>query len=320
MMRFLPLIIFTLTSSLFLTLEIKAQDHYQLELDVPTSYFELSGISYVGPIVGDPDWCNMGGEVGISLSPPAGPFQGGAFDNGVFHTVPNILHAEVPNLFSWLPPLVEVDMVDAEFELRSGTFPISTNGDFQATVELWPISGYLEVTPILSQTTTYDLNQYGPSDPTPVTGNIEASNQGLTTLDMLLDVTHGFDDPTQGMWGYITFDGTLYAQGVTQSSLFNLDAGPLIAGQTTTFSIDSADPQRPAWLGYGFQTGESWIRPLGIWLGIRNPTQAGNSIVTDAAGSGQWTLPIPASASGVTVFIQSCQIGWVSQVLAVTIQ
>ena len=319
MTRYTSSILFVLLSFLICAIQGRAQQGHQMELDVPTSYFELSGLSYIGNIVGDPGWCNMGGDVGISLDPPSGPFLGGKFENGVFHTVPNILYAEIPNIFSWLPPLCEIEMQDAAFELRSLPFPISTNGDFQATVELWPMDGYLAVTPLLSQTTTYSLVQYGPSDPTPVTGSVTAS-QGTTTLDMLINVSHGFDDPAQGMWAYITFDGTLYGQTPTQASLYNLTVGNLVAGQTATFSVDSADQQRPVWLAYGFQTGQSWITPLGVYLGLQNPKQAGNRLVTDSSGSAQWTLPIPSHASGVTVFMQSCQIGWVSQVVAVTIQ
>ena len=296
-----------------------SQQQHEFDLDVAESYFELSGLSYIGPIVANPDHCNMGGAVGMTLDPPAGPFQGGEFAGSIFHTVPNTLYCEIPNLFSWLPPLVELEMVDAEFQLRSNPFPLNFNGAFQTMVELWPMDGYVNITPLLSQTSTYDLVTYGPSEPTSVTGTVIAS-QGITTLDMPLLISHGYNDQTAGVWGYITFDGSLYGQTNSQSSTFELAVSNLVGGQVGTFDIEYANQQRPAWLAYGFQTGQTWIAPLRTYLEITNPQQAGNYLLTDSSGSGQWNLPIPPAASGVTIFIQCCQLGWVSQLVAVTIQ
>jgi len=320
-MRRIPL---PLSIAIFTSLSasiIGAQEHHSLIVDIPESYFELSGISYLGGIVANPSGLNMGGAIGMDLAPPAGPFLGGQFPQGIetFHTVPSILYAEIPNLFSWLPPLCEIEMHDASFQLRSPIFSIDSSGTFQTDVELHPKGGYLLVTPILSQTTQYYLDQYGPSLPTPVTGEVIAA-QGITTLHMPLDISKTWDDPAQGMWATITFDVTLHAQVRSQSKQFDLTVAPLTAGQMGDFSITDAKPSRPAWLGYGFFTGDVYVPYIRSYLGIVNPQVAGSYIVTDALGNGQWNIPIPQAASGHTVHFQSAQIGGASQVISMTIQ
>ena len=310
---FASLLAFALTTPLSM-----AQNQYTLDVDVPTSYFDFSGDTSLGSINGRPGNFNMGGTMKMWLDPAFAPFDQGEFNGGVMETVPNVLYAIIPNVFSWLPPLAEIEVHDPKFKLTSNLFDIGSNGAFTTNVVLHPLSGFIRIIPLIGTTTDTPLTDGGPSDPTPMSGDLTVNN-GYTTMYSPIDITYSFDDGA-GTWADFDLAGTLLADAPVQDNGYILEANTLTAGGTGAFVVSQGLPQMPTWLAYSLHLGTTDIPQLGVDLGLDNPTQAGSSITLDANGSGNWTLPIPSGAAGITVHIQSCQLGQVSNVVTTTIQ
>ena len=296
----------------------QAQNQYTLDLDVPTSYFDFSGDTSLGPIQGRPGNFNMGGTMKMWLDPASAPFDLGEFNGGVMETVPNVLYAIIPNVFSWLPPLAEIEVHDPKFKLTSNLFDIGSNGVFTTDVVLHPLSGFIRIIPLIGTTTDTPLTAGGPSDPTPMSGDLTVNN-GYTTMYSPIDITYSFDDGA-GNWGNFDLAGTLLADAPVQNDGYTLEANTLTAGGTGAFVVSQGLPQKRAWLAYSLQLGSTHIPQLGVDLGLNNPTQAGSSMRLDANGGGNWIIPIPPNTTGITVHIQSCQMGQVSNVVTTTIQ
>ena len=310
---FASLLAFALTTPLSM-----AQNQYTLDVDVPTSYFDFSGDTSLGSINGRPGNFNMGGTMDMWLDPASGTFSQAQFNGGIMETVPNVLYAIIPNVFSWLPPLADIEVHDAKFKLTSSLFGVGANGVFTTDVVLHPLSGFIRIIPLVGSTTDTPLTAGGSSDPTPMSGTVSVIN-GYTTMNSPIDITYSFDDGA-GTWADFDLAGTLLADAPVQDNGYILDVNTLTAGGTGAFVVSQGIPQGRAWLAYSLQLGSTHIPQLGVDLGLNNPTQAGSSKRLDANGDGNWIIPIPPNTTGITVYIQSCQMGQVSNVVTTTIQ
>lgn len=94
----------------------------------------------------------------------------------------------------------------------------------------------------------------------------------------------------------------------------------LTAGQTTTFDVTGATPGQRVHFIYSLSgLGEQRVNQLGVTLGLRNPTSAGDA-VADSNGHASFARRIPPGAAGRGVWIQAAQQGGVSNIAAARVQ
>ena len=92
------------------------------------------------------------------------------------------------------------------------------------------------------------------------------------------------------------------------------------AGAYATFAADGFTPGARAYLAFSTQgLGATPAPPLGLTLDIASARQAAPYAVVSAAGQAIWTLLMPASASGMTVWMQAAHQGRSTRVLEVGI-
>ncbi len=122
---------------------------------------------------------------------------------------------------------------------------------------------------------------------------------------------------TTGTWS--NFELRLYGNDGSHlggGSNFTLSSTTLASGASATMSVVNGTPSSPAYLAYSTAgLGSFTVGALGVTLGIASPTQAGTAITLDGSGAGSWTVPVPAGASGVHVWMQACQSGLVSNII-----
>ena len=295
-----------------------AQSSYTLDVDASTSNFTFGGDSSVGVIRGRPPTFDMDGDMEVELSASGSGFSSGQFTSGTLVTVPTRIKAEIPNIFSWLPPLATIYIDDAAFQPTSPVFPIDAAGNFSTDIVMTPLAGTVTIIPLTGSTTVGNLVDYGATDPTPVAGTI-LPNGGGASLSMPVDLTF-YSDDGQGNWVQLDLDGTLNASAASSNDMTLSTLGAVVAGSNADFDVINATPSSAMFLAYGLSLGSTPVPPLGITLDVNGAKQLGGTVVTDAQGSGGWTIPVPAIASGVTAYLQACQLGRTSNVLTVAIQ
>lgn len=96
--------------------------------------------------------------------------------------------------------------------------------------------------------------------------------------------------------------------------------GPVIAGSSADLSLAYATPSSPAYLAYSLALGTTLVPPLGVALNLANASALGAPVQTSATGTATWSIAVPPRASGVTAFVQACQMGKDSNVLLVQVQ
>ncbi|MBL1218754.1 MAG: hypothetical protein D8M59_14825 [Planctomycetes bacterium] len=102
---------------------------------------------------------------------------------------------------------------------------------------------------------------------------------------------------------------------------FTLEVSPLYAMSTGRFTVTDAAPQTPTYLLYSTTgPGSTYVSQLDVTLNLAAPSLAAPRTITDAIGSTEWALPIPAKSRGMDVWFQVAQPGLVSNVIATTIQ
>jgi hypothetical protein len=311
------LAITSLLSAGAFALDAGAQSQYSMDLDSNTSNFNFSGDSNVGRIAGRPPRFDMDGTMDMLLTPGGGPFATGEVNGGLMFTDPARIKAEIPNIFSWLPPLATIYIDDAEYTAATPQFTVDGAGNFATDIVLTPIGGTITVIPLVGATEVSNLADYDPTDPTPITGNISESG-GTVSLHSGVDVTFSSDDG-MGNWVDLSIDGTLDAYAPTQSGM-SLTSGAVVAGSNAIFSVATGQPNSATFLAYGLSVGSTPVPPLGVVLDIAAATQVGSMKMTDGLGNCFWNEAVPPGTSGVTVYMQSCQSGLTSNVLTVTIQ
>ncbi|MCH2102030.1 MAG: hypothetical protein MK209_08930 [Planctomycetes bacterium] len=296
----------------------EAQSAYTFDVDVSTSNFTFGGDSSVGRIKGRPPTFDMDGEVEMTLTRGSSGFSDGEMTGGVLYTVPARIKAEVPNVFSWLPPLATIYIDDAEYTGTSASFRIDAAGNFSTDIVMTPIGGTVTVIPLVGNTEVTNLADYGPTDPTPISGNVVPSGTGAA-LTLPIDVFFYSDDGA-GNWVQLDLDGTLNARAEASSDMTLSTPGAVIAGTNADLNVVNATPSSATFVAYGLKLGSTPVPPLGITLDLARAEQLGGTVIADGRGNASWTLPVPSSASGVTAYLQACQNGRISNVLTVNIR
>ncbi|MBC8369994.1 MAG: S8 family serine peptidase [Planctomycetes bacterium] len=123
---------------------------------------------------------------------------------------------------------------------------------------------------------------------------------------------------TTGTWSNFTV--TVYGHDAGGASM-SLSTNGLVGGASSTLDVDNGAANTKTYLAYSLAgTGSYSVPALGITLGITAPSLATSPQFTNAAGALTYMLSIPGSASGRSVWMQACQAGQVSNVLALTVQ
>lgn len=296
----------------------EAQTSYTFDVDAATSNFTFGGDSSVGRIKGRPPTFDMDGEIEMMLTSSGSGFSTGEMTGGVLYTVPARIKAEIPNVFSWLPPLATIYIDDAEYIGTSASFAIDAAGNFSTDIVMTPVGGTVTTIPLVGSTEVSNLADYGPTDPTPVSGNVVPSGAGAV-LSMPVDVFF-YSDDGMGNWVQLDLDGTLNATAAGSSDMTLSTPGAVVAGSNADFNVSNATPSAPTFLAYGLSLGSTPVPPLGITLDLNGAEQLGTTVIADGSGNAGWTIPVPPIASGVTAYLQACQSGRTSNVLTVNIQ
>jgi hypothetical protein len=114
-----------------------------------------------------------------------------------------------------------------------------------------------------------------------------------------------------------TFGNGACRLDVAESLFLALSPDPLQAGWTLDIAICNGIPNEPAWLAYctaGW--GSVPVPPLGIVLDIASPQLGAGPSATNSSGEYTWTVTIPPSAAGLTLWFQAAQNGLVSNAMA----
>lgn len=296
-----------------------AQSSYTFDVNQSASNFTFGGNSSLGQIKGRPGTFNMDGEMDMQLSYAGGGFISGQFAGGTLFTVPSRITAEIPNVFSFLPPIATIHIDNAQYTSTSGVFAIDPAGNFTTDIVMTPVGGTVTVIPLVGSTEVSNLADYGSTDPTPVSGNVTPDFLGGANLVMPVDVDFISDDG-MGNFVQINLDGTLEAFAASSNDMTLSTPGAVVAGAMADMNVINATPSTPTFLAYGLSLGTTPVPPLNIDLDLAGAQQLGGTVIADAQGDASWTLPVPSNASGVTAYLQSCQNGRKSNVLTINIQ
>ncbi|MBM3992093.1 MAG: hypothetical protein FJ298_13940 [Planctomycetes bacterium] len=193
-----------------LALPALAQGEFTFNINQSQSNFTWTGTSTLGPIVGNPSNAfQLAGTTGMRMFPLANDAiaQADFPGTGDAAVVPNI-RGKINNPLPFLPPLATVAIDNLHLKLTAPQFPVAANGAFTATVTMTYISGTM-TTVSGGQTTVTDLTGQQ-SSPSPQNGTL---TQTGTTLFLVMPVnaTSPFSDPTSGVSGSITINGTVRA-------------------------------------------------------------------------------------------------------------
>jgi len=104
---------------------------------------------------------------------------------------------------------------------------------------------------------------------------------------------------------------------------FTLSAtpNPLIAGQSATFSVTGAAPNTSTWLAYSVAgLGATSVPQLQVTFDLSRPNPGAGPTTTNSLGEVSWTVPIPTSTLGLSVWVQAAQMGKISNMIATSIQ
>ena len=55
-------------------------------------------------------------------------------------------------------------------------------------------------------------------------------------------------------------------------------------------------------------TGNTYVAPLDVVLGLKNPSPLVGPASTDAQGAASWTIPVPLAAAGRAAWFQAVQL------------
>ncbi len=194
------------------SLSAQAQTTFTFRLNQAQSSFTFSGMTTLGPIVGNPSnhFQLLGTQnVDLVLQSGAQPFSTLAFTGGNVQTNGS-LHGRINNPISpILPPLVTVDVNNLVLSTDSPVTSVGAGGAFTANATLTALAGQLVVTPIGGLPSTTDLTG-SMGNPTAIMGTIVMSG-GAFHLSGPVNTTFMFTDPGSGQSGTITLVGTIVA-------------------------------------------------------------------------------------------------------------
>lgn len=306
-----------LTLPVLLAGAANAQAQYTLDIDPAQSANTWWANTSLGNVVGAPtrDF-QFDGTVGLLLGAAGAPFGTGQFNGGDAFTIPDILAGKIPNPIPFSPPLARIEIRYLHAGVNSPSFAVSAaNGAFSTDVVMDMLSGEIYVDPLFGTPTTTPVAGLQ-SDPFTVSGTIVEAG-GLVVLDAPLHPSFPITGSISGSFGV---DGNLHASAPVQNVNMVLSASPLVGGQNATFDVVGGHPNAATWLAYSLAgLGSTSVPQLGIVLGIANPAVGAGPTLTGGNGAVSWTLPIPP-ASGLPVWLQACQQGLTSNVVATAVQ
>jgi hypothetical protein len=185
-----------------------AQTDLSFNINQPQSNFTWSGTSSFGAIVGNPSNAfQLAGTSGLRIYPLANDAIASADfpGTGDAAVVPNI-RGKINNPIPFLPPLATLAIDNLHLKITAPQFAVAANGAFTATVTMTYLSGTM-TTVAAGQTTVSDLTGQQ-SAPTPQNGTLTQVGSTLN-LVMPVNTTFPFADPTSGVSGSITINGTV---------------------------------------------------------------------------------------------------------------
>lgn len=127
------------------------------------------------------------------------------------------------------------------------------------------------------------------------------------------------DAGTTGTW--VDFEVKVYGHAPGAPSSMALSAPPAVAGQSLAVDLTGGAPNSNAWLTYstvGF--GSTFVPQLGVTLGLAQPVLAAGPLQTGTVGQAQFSVTVPANATGVPYWLQALQSSGVSSILADVVQ
>jgi hypothetical protein len=176
------------------------------------SNFTWSGSTSVGPIVGNPSNAfQLAGSQQVQSSAGGSPaaLWTGAFASGDLAVLPD-LKGKIPNPIPFLPPLATIEVSNLHLSLASSPFDVRGGGSFTALATATALSGTLTVTPLAGSATVTDLTG-STSSPASQSGTF-AHNGIFLFWTSPIDLTFDFSDPSSGISGALTIQGTLAGQ------------------------------------------------------------------------------------------------------------
>ena len=219
-----------------------AQGRHVFAIDQAQSSFTYSGsIVYLGipgNIVGQPATFNVSGAQEADLTVSSGVLTTGQLLAGrTVVTVPT-LNAIVPNAFPFLPPLATMQVTGVTMVFTSGSFPVAGTGAFNTSVTASLLSGSAVLT-ALGTTQTIPLAGNS-SPPQAISGTLTSRPDGFR-LQVALNTTFSFMDPTTGANGTLNLVGNIQADDLGLAT--DVDTISLSTGGTQTFTLSAGTAQ-----------------------------------------------------------------------------
>ena len=243
-----------------------AQGTCVFTVDTSQSSLTFGGTTSLGPIVGDPATVSLSGFLNVDLATESNPASTGQLAGGDILVIGGV-HAFVPNVLPFLPPLAELDITNLRLSGQSNPFLGDVVGNFSTDVVITALSGTADVVPLVGDPSTVDLTGAA-SDPTPSAGTL-AQAGSLLTLTVPFSSVIDLSDPASGVTGTATLNGTIVAthdlsSGCNTSMFATIEPLSLLTGGTTGFALDAGPSNGGAfyWV-FGSVTGTSPGTPLG---------------------------------------------------------
>ena len=305
--------------SLLLASTLTAQGHrFALPIHPGGAPMKWSLQTLFGTASGDPNF-NAVGHIGVRTYNPRAPFGRAQFEPVPVHvgdvtTDPESLYAFVPNPIPGGPHLIELWANDMDFSVTSYDFAVDHSGYFQTLAVLFFNDGEIEVFSF-GVTTTLPLVNIS-SDPFNVSGILREVG-GSILLDTDFDIS--ISDTLGGISVAATVVGPLRALETLVSYDPVLTVPPLIGGQAASITLTGAQSSETTYLLYSVVgPGSTWVPHMFAHLDLAAP-RIGTTVVSDASGNATWNTAIPPMP-GLQVWLQSMQLGCVSNLVATTIQ
>jgi hypothetical protein len=134
------------------------------------------------------------------------PFASGAFNGGAAAAVPDI-HGRVDSGIPGFPPLATFDILGLVLSASSPSFTVGAGGTFDASITFTALAGTMVVDTITGSPTSTDLTG-AVSNPTSANGTLTLAGSSMH-LNVPVNSTFSFTDPTSGASGSITLVGTV---------------------------------------------------------------------------------------------------------------
>jgi hypothetical protein len=197
-----------IVAALALCSAVQAQSTSVFDLVPASSNFTWSGTSTLGNIVGNPsNTFHLEGTTNLDVVFQSGaqPFASAAFSGGAAAAVPDI-HGRIDSIPGF-PPLATIDVLGLVLSPTSPSVTVGAGGAFSASISFTALSGTLVVDTITGAPTSTDLTG-AVSNPTSASGTLTVVG-GALRLNVPVNSTFAFSDPTSGASGSITLVGTV---------------------------------------------------------------------------------------------------------------